>query len=231
MTVVGVVSVLVILSAVKQRLTSLQGVEGGVDLFGPLFILLFLLLPLALGVAEIFRHDEDVAIDRLRASNRDLADAHVTDVYDEGKRMWRSWTDAHLQGLQLARTLDAELQEPLLAAADLISQERAHNGTDGDFATLLWSDGFAPGGVGVVDVALPTGAIDPVLDGPVPRFKAEILDDLRSSLSPEDRASPTASSSASYAVRSRSWISSSVRLSPTASRTSCSSFFIIWSSS
>ena len=179
--VVGAVSVLVILAAVKQRLTSLYSVEGGVDLFEPLFFLLFLLLPLALGVAEIFRHDEDVELDRLRTENRDGADAHVATVYDEGKRLWKAWNDAHLQGVQLVRTLDIELQEPLHAAADLISQERAHNGSDGDLATLLWPVAQASQ-EGDVDVALPADSLDPVLAGPVPRVKAELLADLRAGL-------------------------------------------------
>ena len=179
--VIGAVSVLVILAAVKQRLTTLQSVEGGVDIFKPLFFLLFLLLPLALGVAEIFRHDEDVELDRLRTENRDGADAHLAAVYDEGKRLWRAWNDANLQGVQLVRTLDIEIQEPLHAAADLIAQERAHNGSDGDFATLLWPVAQASREEGV-DVALPADSLDPVLAGPVPRVKAELLADLRAGL-------------------------------------------------
>lgn len=175
------IAVLVILAAVRQRLTVLRSVEGGLDLFEPLFFLLFLLLPLALGLAEAFRHDEDVAVDRLRTANGEVAGAYVTAVYAEGKAAWNTWNGAYLQGVQLIRTLEIDLQEPLYAAADLISQERAHSGTDGDFATLCWPDTEDMHDGGDADRRR-SDSLDPVLAGPAPRVRDDLLHDLRSGL-------------------------------------------------
>ena len=172
--VAGIVAVLTIVFGVMQRMTMHEGIEGAVSVNPALFYTLFLILPLGLGLAEVLKHDEAVALDELRSAANTAAAHHVNGIVEAGTRQYDAWVDAYDQVTRLRDVLRLEMQEPLFAAADLIAQERAHHGHDGPYANLLWSGTPGPyTGSGWVDVGLPSGAFDPVIDGPTPRVSLD----------------------------------------------------------
>lgn len=172
----GLVAVLTIVFGVMQRITMLASVDGAASVNPVLFYCLFLILPLGLGIAEVLRHDEVVALNELRATAVVAADQHVSSIIEAGTVVFDSWVAAFDAVAEYRDVLRLEMQESLYAAADLMLQERAHHGHDGAYANLLWSDAqILGGGADWVDAELPSGAFDPVLNGPVPRVNLDRL--------------------------------------------------------
>ncbi|MCX2966850.1 hypothetical protein [Gordonia aquimaris] len=188
---IALVSVLAVVFGVMQRMTVLHAADGGVSLNPVLFYSLFLLLPLGLGIAEALRHDHDVAIDDYRRTAKDAAAAHVDETVDTGTALYEEWVGAYESVTELRDETRLQLQEPLRAAADLISQERAHHGHDGSYAKVLWSSHEGPYvGEKWVDIELPTGAVDQVIDGPIPRVNLDRVNRLDAAMT--EHKPPTA---------------------------------------
>ncbi len=168
------VSVMVLILAVRQRVAELADGVGAAEISSLLVGLLFLLLPPGLLLAELLSQNEDVEIDRLRTEDAAGAAVHVEAHLARARELHRARVAAVEHARELRDVLELRLNESLRAAADLIAQERAHQGADR--ADLLWPAADAQNvPTEWVDCGLPAKAVDPVLAGPIPKVKLNIL--------------------------------------------------------
>lgn len=189
--IAGTVAVLTIVFGVMQRITMQASVEEATPVNPVLFYCLFLILPLGLGIAEVLRHDEVVALDELRSAANVTADDHVSTTTKAGTAVFTSWVGAYDKVVQFRDVFYLGLQEPFYAAADLIAQERAHHGNDGAYADLLWPDPANARSDGGANVELSSGTFDPVINGPTPRVNLDRLKRLDDALEAHRPPSPS----------------------------------------
>jgi hypothetical protein len=129
--------VLAILFAVTQRLRMLGNEQDAVPMSPVLVYSIFLLLPIALFLTEIYVNDEEYVVHQLRRGDWASAKQGLRDVIARTKGMHSVLVAAHQELGSHLSTTTILIREPLNAAADIMAQEWGIGDAHGSWSETL----------------------------------------------------------------------------------------------